>query len=216
MEGKKRKAKKLPKVIKPEDVNKLFKSISRRGPTGKRNYCMLMFLYGGGLRVSEALNLGLPDVYIQDDNTGMIYVQEGKNKKDRYVPMDADMIKAAKAWLSVRPESEYFFCTITKGNEGGKISPNYVRDYIGRLCKRTGVWIKDGSRLKRVTPHKFRHTFATELLDEGANIREVQELLGHSSISSTQVYTHVSVKKLAERIRQRKPFEERVSYSKIG
>jgi site-specific recombinase XerD len=98
---------------------------------------------------------------------------------------------------------------------GRRLSPNYVRDYIGRLCKKTGVWIKDGRKLKRVTPHKFRHTFATELLDEGANIREVQELLGHSSIASTQVYTHVSISRLTERIQQRKSFEERVSYSNL-
>jgi site-specific recombinase XerD len=214
MEIKKRKAKKLPKVIKPEDVNKLFKAISRRYPTGKRNYCLLMFLYGGGLRIAEALNLGLPDVYIQDDTTGMIYVQEGKNKKDRYVPMDADMIKAARVWLSVRPDSEYFFCTITKGQEGKRLSPNYVRDYMERLCKRTGVWIKDGQKMRRVTPHKLRHSFFTELLKEGTcNLREIQELAGHSSISTTQIYTHVAIDDIAGKIQRRKSFRERVSYS---
>lgn len=204
-EPKKRQAKKLPKVVKHDDVAKLFNSIHQRGLTGKRNYCLMMFLYRGGLRIAESLNLGPADVTIENDDTGMLYIQLGKGKKDRYVPMDADMIKAARVWLQVRPESEYFFCTITKGRTGKRLSPNYVRDFMERLCNRTGVWIKDGQKMRRVTPHKFRHTYATELLDEGANLRQVQELLGHRRITSTEVYTHISIEGLSETIRQRKP-----------
>lgn len=189
---------KLPKIISKNDVQKLLKQININCPTGIRNYAIVMTMYRSGLRVSEICKLMLQDVNFE---TGLLYVQNGKGDKDRYVPMDNDIIKACQEWLTIRHESEYFFSTL----EGGILDPRYIREVCYRISKKAGVFIQDGAEKKPVSPHKLRHTFLTECLRSGEfNIREVQELAGHSSVSTTQIYTHVVMEELQAKVMKRK------------
>jgi site-specific recombinase XerD len=189
---------KLPKIVDQKSVKKMLAQINTNCPTGIRNYAIVMMMYRAGLRVSEVCNLGLLDINFE---TGLIYIQSGKGNKDRYVPMDDDIIKSTQAWLSIRPESEFFFCTL----EGGQLDTRYIREVCYRVSKKAGVFIQDGPDKKPVSPHKLRHTCLTEMLREGdINIRELQELAGHSSISTTQIYTHVVMDELQLKIRKRK------------
>ncbi len=172
--------------------------INTKCPTGIRNYAIIIMMYRAGLRVQEVCNLVPQDVNFE---TGLIYIQQAKGKKDRYVPMDDDIVKSTKEWLLVRPEGIYLFCTL----EGGQLMQRYVREVCYRISNKAGVFIQDGTAKKPVSPHKLRHTFLTEVLREGtANIREVQELAGHSSLNTTMVYTHVVMDELQEKIKKRK------------
>lgn len=154
-------------------------------------------MYRAGLRVSEVCNLTTGDV---DLNEGFVYIQQSKNKKDRYVPIEDETIMWCRLWQAARPESKYFFSTLS----GGKLSDTYIRQVCYRKSKRSGVYITDNKEIKPVHPHVLRHCFATELLEEGFSIREVQELLGHASIDTTMVYTHIRPKNLASKIKQRR------------
>lgn len=188
---------KLPKIIDQKSVKKILAQVNTNCPTGCRNYAIIIMMYRAGLRVSEVCNLRLADVNF---DTGLIYVQNGKGGKDRYVPMDNDIITSLQAWLKIRPESEYLFCTL----QGGQLDTRYVREVCYRLSKKAGVFIQDGDKKKPVSPHKLRHTYATELVRDKFNIREIQELLGHSSPVTTQVYTHIVMDELQEKIQKRK------------
>ena len=187
----------LPKIIDQKSVKKLLSKINLSCPTGIRNYAIIMAMYRGGLRVSEVCNLTLSDI---DFDSGILYIQQGKGSKDRYTVIDNVAIDAFKNWLAIRPESQFFFCTL----QGGQLDQRYIREVCYRLSKKAGVYIQDGTQQKPVHPHAFRHTFATRALnDVGMNIREVQVMLGHSSLASTMIYTHVQPKELAEKYRQR-------------
>jgi len=192
---------KLPKITDQKSVIAMLDQINLKCPTGKRNNAIIIMLYRAGLRVSEVCKLGLSDINF---NTGMIYVQQSKGKegkkKDRYVPMDDDIINSCKLWLTVRPESKYFFCTL----EGGILDTRYVRQVCYRISEHAGVYIQDGIKQKPISPHKLRHSFATELLKEGFDIREVQESLGHGNLNTTMVYTHVVMDDLQVKIKNRK------------
>ena len=193
---------KLPKTVPQRGVTKMLSKINLSCPTGIRNYAVILVMYRAGLRVSEVCKLALSDVNFE---TGLLYVQQSKGregkKKDRYVPMDEDIIKAAGEWLKVRPDSNYFFCTL----EGGILSVRYVREVCYRLSTKAEVFIQDGQEKKKVSPHKLRHSFLTEILRDGTcNIREVQELAGHSSLNTTMIYTHVVMDEIQEKIRKRK------------
>ena len=102
-------------------------------------------------------------------------------------------------WLDIRPESDYFFCTL----RGGKLSDRYLREVCYRISEKAGVYINDNHRKKRVSPHVLRHTCATELLEEGFNIREVQQVLGHENLNTTMIYTAVRPESLALKMKQR-------------
>jgi integrase/recombinase XerD len=192
---------KLPKIIDQRSVTKMLNQINTDCKTGIRNYAIIIIMYRAGLRVSEVCKLTPSDMNFE---TGLIYVQQSKGKKDkkkdRYVPMDNDIIKACQEWLKVRRERDYFFCTLA----GGIIDQRYIREVCYRTSKKAGVFIQDGDKKKPVSPHKLRHTMATELLREGFDIRQVQEELGHSSVATTMVYTHVVMDELQEKIMKRK------------
>jgi site-specific recombinase XerD len=193
---------KLPKIVPQKDVGRMLHQINLNCPTGARNYAIMIMMYRAGLRIQEVCNLGLSDINF--DN-GLIYVQQSKGregkKKDRYVPMDDDIVNSLQSWLLIRPSGQYFFCTL----QGGQLDQRYIREVCYRISKKAGVFIKDGSEMKKVSPHKLRHSFATEVLREGTcNIRDVQELLGHGDLSSTMVYTHVVLEDLQSKIKKRK------------
>jgi integrase/recombinase XerC len=151
-----------------------------------RDQAILELLYSSGLRVSELVGLNSNQL---DMDLGIVRVM-GKGRKERIVPVGVKAIEVLKAYLEERG--------MLKGEE-----PIFVNSLGGRLTARSvGRLIKKYSRhsgiFRKVSPHSLRHTFATHLLDAGADIREIQEMLGHSSLSTTQRYTHVSMGKLME------------------
>jgi integrase/recombinase XerC len=162
---------------KPSDVSK---------ENRLRDRAILELLYSSGVRVSELVGLNLNQL---DSDLGIARVM-GKGRKERIVPVGAKAIEALKAYLEDR--------RVFRGED-----PIFVNSFGGRLTTRSvGRLIKKYTRhsgiFRKVSPHSLRHTFATHLLDAGADIREIQEMLGHSSLSTTQRYTHVSMGKLME------------------
>jgi integrase/recombinase XerC len=151
-----------------------------------RDRAILELLYSSGLRVSELVGLNLNQL---DLDLGSVRVM-GKGRKERIVPVGVKAVEALKAYLEERG--------VLKGDD-----PIFINSFGGRLTARSvGRLIKKYTRhsgiFRKVSPHSLRHTFATHLLDAGADIREIQEMLGHSSLSTTQRYTHVSMGKLME------------------
>jgi len=173
-----KKPKKLPIVLTKEEVTKFLKVTN-----SFRARLVLEFLYSSGVRVSEAASMKVESL---DLNNNIARVRGGKGNKDRVIILSKKWVKKIKNYLKRRRvNSEYVF---TKKN-GKSVST----DAIERLVKKTAE--KAGIR-KKVTPHTLRHSFATHLLESGENIRKIQDLLGHSSLSTTQIYTHISTEEL--------------------
>lgn len=187
----------LPKIISREDARALLRVPNPRYPTGLRNLVALHLMYQSGLRESEVCNLAPEDV---DLDRGFVFVQLGKGAKDRVVPLHQETIDLCQKWLKRRPESEWFLPTL----KGGRMSERQVRAMVARMSKRAGVYLRDGREKKLVHPHTLRHCFATELLEDGVLLHEVQHFLGHESIRSTEVYLHVRPSEaLAAKLRNR-------------
>ncbi len=174
----------LPHVLKPEELEALFGEGSDRGPVGLRDRAVVELLYGSGLRVGELCGLRPADV---DLVRGQLLVW-GKGAKQRQVPMSAASVDAVRAWVrqgratmvgSVTPADALFL-----NQRGSRLTPRDVRRILDRRSPAP------------THPHALRHTFATHLLDGGADLRSVQELLGHSDVATTQRYTHVSRERL--------------------
>lgn len=188
---------KLPKIIKDDGVLKMLSKINTKCTIGARNYAIIMIMWRCGLRVQEVCDLMLADA---DLETGSVYVQQGKGKKDRYTYMDKETTEAVQDWLKVRPESTFLFCTM----QGGQLQQRYIREMCYRISEKAGVYIQDGRKRKPVNPHVFRHSCLTNMLQkEGFSIREVQEIAGHAHLSTTEVYLHVDNQELAAKMRNR-------------
>lgn len=192
--SKKRTPKYLPKVISEKDFEKILSKINPKCRTGTRNIAILGSMYRAGLRIQEASNLQVSDV---DMEAGQIYVQNGKGAKDRIIPIGKSLIEMLRKWDAIRPQSEYFFCTLA----GKPVQTRYIRAMLERKSIEAGVYIQAGKEKKPVWPHALRHSFATNLLNKGVNIRKVQQLLGHESLNTTMKYTHVSMKELDAEIK---------------
>ncbi|OGP96434.1 MAG: tyrosine recombinase XerC [Deltaproteobacteria bacterium RBG_16_47_11] len=196
----------LPTTLTVDEAFRLMESpnsIPERSSEVSKEHCLrdraiLELLYSSGLRVSELVGLDLNQL---DSDLGIVKVM-GKGRKERIVPVGVKAIEALKAYLEKRGVSRGL-------RPGGRASgpegddPIFINSFGGRLTARSvGRLIKKYSRhsgiFRKVSPHSLRHTFATHLLDAGADIREIQEMLGHSSLSTTQRYTHVSMGKLME------------------
>jgi integrase/recombinase XerC len=183
-------AKKLPKFIYADEIENLFQSIDTSTSLGVRNYLILEFLYGTGVRVSELCAIKLSDIdYFED--TCIIH---GKGAKDRLVPLHSrliheitDYVLTSRKDLLKNGDSKALFLN----HRGKQITPRGVRLIINKILLESGESLK-------ISPHTLRHTFATHLLNNGADLRSVQELLGHEHISSTQIYTKVTKDKLRE------------------
>jgi integrase/recombinase XerD len=180
----------IPKAIPLDDVERLIELPGKDG-LGRRDRAILEALYGAGLRISELVNLDLDDV---DLDGGSVLVRGGKGGKSRRVPLGRAARAAIGAYVtSLRP-------SLLRGGGGGAL---FLNARGGRLS-RQGCWkilrrYAEAAGLEdRVSPHTLRHSFATHMLDAGADIRVVQELLGHASLATTQVYTLVSDTKLRE------------------
>ncbi len=181
--------KKLPDYLTIEEVNKLL-DIRTSSPYDLRNKAMLEVLYATGMRISELCNLTMSNLFLEDK---MIKVF-GKGSKERLIPIYDIAIKALDDYLKYgRGEllkthtSEYVFIS----SRHTKITRQAFFKYLKQLCKEKGI-------TKNISPHILRHSFATHLLNNGADLRIVQELLGHSDISTTQIYTHLSNEKLEQ------------------
>jgi len=194
-----RKAKPLPKVLTREEVRRFLGAIHVRYDTGMRNRVMCQVMYRCGLRVSEVCNLTHADV---DLTNGFIYVRHGKGNKDRTVPLDDATIEWLRKWEERRqklPSSPWYFCTLN----GKQVSSRYVQQMFEIISKRSGVYLQDGAEKRPVHPHTLRHCFATECLEDGMSLIEVQRLLGHAYVSTTQRYLEVRPLDLREKIRNR-------------
>jgi len=182
----------LPKFLYEQEMVALFESIDISNPLGIRNYALLELLYATGIRVSECCELRLSHF---DLEAGILLVH-GKGGKMRYVPIGEFATSAIEAYLrKARPELVAKAKTPTDiiflNHRGAALTDRGVRDILKRLTATTSENIK-------LAPHMIRHTFATHLLNNGADLRSVQELLGHANLSSTQIYTHVSKDRLKE------------------
>lgn len=178
---------KLPTVLSVEEIDALLAAIDVSTAEGTRNYAIIETLYSCGLRVSELTNLQFSNLYF---NEGFIRV-EGKGSKQRLVPISDVAIQKIKNYLPYRNEVE-----VKKGNEdivflstrgrgaGVGISRTTVFNFIKKYAEAAGI-------KKNISPHVFRHSFATHLLERGANIRVIQEMLGHEKITTTEIYTHL-------------------------
>jgi site-specific recombinase XerD len=184
----------LPKIMEKADVAKLLAEPNTTCPTGLRNRAIMEVMYRAGLRVSEVCALAPRDIRWAGRE---LVVRQGKGAKDRVVPFGRELENWLRLWDDKRPKTANgagpFFCTL----QGGKLTPRYLQAMVKREAVAAGL---DAAG---VTPHVLRHTYATQLLDDGFTIREVQELLGHSNVSTTQIYTHVSPKGLREKIAAR-------------
>ena len=187
--------KKLPVVLSDAEVNALLSRISPKSDTGLRNRAMLQVMLGAGLRVSEVVALMPSDI---DLDRGMLRVNRGKGAKDRVIPVDGETLGWLRAWAERRKRlglnaRSPFFCS--KRNRGKPLTPRYVQWLVARLAEAAGIE-------KKVTPHVLRHTYATRMLRRGLDLREVQELLGHSNVATTQIYTHVDPEALRRKIQE--------------
>src|SRR5690554_3488692 len=185
--------KSLPKFIYQNEMDRLFNSLDRNTKLGKRDYCLLELMYGTGIRVSELANIKTSDI---DFYNHQLLVM-GKGRKQRYVPLHANLVEALEDYLlnsriklqanNKGTPSNHLFLNF----KGSALTPRGVRDILDRMVEKAG-------ELFAISPHMIRHSFATHLLDHGADLRSVQELLGHVNLSTTQIYTHVSKDKLKQ------------------
>ncbi|RFU71276.1 tyrosine recombinase XerC [Peribacillus saganii] len=179
----------LPRFLYEEELGRLFSSIDSTNPIGKRDLALLEILYATGARVSECCDIQLNDM---DLTLGTVLLH-GKGKKDRYVPIGEYARLAISSFLKdgrgALLGSKKSHSTLMVNFRGDPLTPRGVRYILSSLMNKA----VEGSTLH---PHMLRHSFATHLLNNGADLRTVQELLGHSAISSTQVYTHVTKEQL--------------------
>ncbi len=186
--------KKLPHEIKLDEIEMMFKSIKTDTPLGIRNYLIVELLYSCGLRVSELCSLEIRHI---DFSANQLLVEHGKGAKDRYVPLHNGVIKALRDYLTLArsqllAHSEDVNNRILLINyKGTSLTPRGVRIILNKI-------IDDCHETFKITPHMLRHSFATHLLDNGADLRSVQELLGHEKLQTTTIYTHVSKENIKE------------------
>jgi site-specific recombinase XerD len=183
-----KKEKRLPEILDKSEIVALLESMETDSPIHIRNRTILLLLYATGLRVSELTSLDLSNV----DFTEGIVTVVGKGNKERIVPTGETARKALLKYLPNRKElSTGGENALFLNRNGGRLTARMVANVIRDACETLGVQ-------KNIHPHTLRHSFATHLLENGANIRVIQEMLGHSSLSTTQVYTHLTVEKLKE------------------
>jgi integrase/recombinase XerC len=189
-----RQEKKLPKHLSIEEAIKFIETPDIQTDLGKRDRAMLELMYATGVRVAELTTLNLADI---DFRNQLIRVT-GKRRKQRIVPFGDPAANAIRDYLKVRdkfllnsPISERDDEALFLNYQGTRITTRSV----GRMVEK---YIKICAGIHRISPHALRHSFATHLLDSGADLRDIQELLGHARLSTTQVYTHVSMEKLVE------------------
>ena len=188
-----KKMRKLPDTLSYQDINRLIEAIDLSKADGPRNKAIIEVLYSCGLRVSELTELKLSNLYLEIEFIKVV----GKGNKERLVPIGNEAIKALKIWIDqVRVHTP-----IKKGEDdmvflnrrGSRMSRVYIFMLIKQLAELAGI-------KKSISPHTLRHSFATHLVEGGADLRAVQEMLGHESITTTEIYTHLDREYLKETI----------------
>jgi integrase/recombinase XerD len=187
----------IPKYLNLEEIERLSQSPDATRTTGLRDHAMIELLYATGLRVSELCNLGMGDV---DLDSGVLRAT-GKGRKQRMIPVGKAALGAVRAYLeTARPailknrRSRYLFVTA----RGGPMTRQAFWKLLRGHGRKAGVF-------RRLTPHTIRHSFATHLLEGGADLRSVQTMLGHADISTTQIYTHVMRSRLRKTVDEHHP-----------
>ena len=175
---------KLPEVLTVEEIDRIIATVDRSKAEGQRNRAILETLYSCGLRVSELVNLKLSDLYFDE---GFIKV-EGKGNKQRLIPISPRAINEIKLYFTDRNQIEvksghedFVFISLRRGK---RLSRIMIFHMIKELAQQASI-------TKNISPHTFRHSFATHLLEGGANLRAIQCMLGHESIATTEIYTHI-------------------------
>ncbi len=175
---------KLPDVLTMEEIDSIIDAVDMNKAEGQRNKAMLETLYSCGLRVSELVNLKVTNLFFEQ---GFIKI-EGKNEKERLVPVSEKAVEEISKYLGgyrktlkIAPESEN---VLFLNRRGKKLSRVMIFTIIKNLAQKVGM-------TKKISPHTFRHSFATHLISGGADLRAVQEMLGHESILTTEIYTHL-------------------------
>ena len=189
---------KLPEVLTVEEIDRIISAIDLGTNEGQRNRAILETLYSCGLRVSELCNLKISDLYFDE---GFIKV-EGKGSKQRLVPISSRAIKEIRNWFvdrnggwKIKKDFEDY---VFLARWGKNISRIMVFHLIKELAEKAGI-------TKNISPHTFRHSFATHLLEGGANLRAIQSMLGHESIATTEIYTHIDRHRLRSEIIEHHP-----------
>lgn len=184
-------ARKIPEVLSYVDIQAMLESIDLSDPQGTRNRAMLETLYACGLRVTELINLRLNGLYQDLEFVRVI----GKNDKERLVPIGGSALKYIQQYLehvrrlqTVKPGEENI---VFLNRRGHRLSRVMVFNIVKKAARDAGI-------KKKVSPHTFRHSFATHLVEGGANLRAVQDMLGHESITTTEIYTHLDREYLRE------------------
>lgn len=182
---------KLPRYLFTEQMEKLLRAPDCNTLLGARDQVILELLYGSGLRVSELAGLRVKDI---DAGSPLIRVR-GKGNKERLVPLTRLALEAIQGYLAMREDQEE---ALLLNYQGTPLSTRSIRRILDKLAQEAGLG-------QHIHPHMLRHSFATHLLDGGADLRSVQELLGHSKLSSTQIYTHLTRERLREVYNQTHP-----------
>lgn len=177
----------IPVVLSVEEIDRIMNSVDLSEPEGQRNRAILEVLYSCGLRVSELISLRISDLFFDESFIRVI----GKGDKQRLVPIGEPAMQAVKlylsqsrrAYVSKKAEDILFL-----NRRGGKLSRQMIFLMIKSQCEKAGI-------TKEISPHTFRHSFATHLVENGADLRAVQQMLGHESILTTEIYTHIDSRK---------------------
>jgi len=182
--------KKLPHVLNIKDISCLLNKDNFKGKLGMRDHALLELLYATGLRVSEIINLELENINIENKMLRCL----GKGSKERLIPFGEHATQALVKYIEqIRPKLLKGFSenTVFLNSKGRKLTRQGVFFLLQKYVRKSGI-------TKKITPHTLRHTLATHLIENGADLRSVQEILGHSNIATTQIYTHVSRKWVKE------------------
>ena len=189
---------KLPEILSVEEIDTIINAVDTKKPEGQRNKAILETLYSCGLRVSELIDLKISNLFFE---SGFIKV-EGKGNKERLIPVSTKAIKEINLYLSeyrrllnIDPNYEDI---LFLNRRGKKLSRVMIFTIIKKVVNEAGI-------KKNISPHTFRHSFATHLIDGGANLRAVQEMLGHESIITTEIYTHLDKEYLKNTVNQYHP-----------
>jgi len=176
--------KRLPSFLTEEEITRLIESALPKDERGSRDKAILETFYSTGIRISELVELDIPDI----DFIGGIIKVMGKGKKERIVPIGEQAIAAIRVYLDKRKKQAD---TLFLNKSGQRITTRGVRYIVKK-------YIRIASIKQGVSPHTLRHSFATHLLNRGADLRSVQELLGHANLSTTQIYTHLTTERLRD------------------
>lgn len=187
----------LPEVLTLEEVDALTEAIDLSSPQGHRNRAIIEVLYGSGLRVSELTELKLSDIYLEE---GYMLIH-GKGSKQRLVPLSPEADKWFRYWLQDRVHLDIKPAAVDiafLNRNGGQLTRAMIFTIIRRLAAEAGI-------KKTISPHTLRHSFATHMLQNGADLRIIQQLLGHEDITTTEIYTHVDIQDLRRAVLQYHP-----------